>query len=161
METPSPNNDVPYYSAGHSLPVEDQLAIQQVIAQLNHALDAADYSAYGSFFASDGVFVSGFGNAVGPEQVSAALEQVAPFITNKRHVAGNLVINGSGSDAMVTSYLIVFERQAGLHYVGSAVNQDSLKKIDGHWLVTRHDSTLDPATADYIAAQMAKAQEGA
>jgi uncharacterized protein (TIGR02246 family) len=150
----------PYYAAPHMLTVEDELAVQQVIARLNHALDAGDYAAYGNMFASDGVFVSGFGNAVGPAQVKAALEMVAPFITNKRHVAGNLVINGNGTEAVVTSYLIVFERKTELKYVGSAINRDTLRKVGGRWLVTKHDSTLDPATADYIAAEMAKAQKG-
>jgi hypothetical protein len=150
--------NAPYYTTPRTLAVKDELAVQQVIARLNHALDEGDYTAYGNMFASDGVFVSGFGNAVGPAQVKAALEKVAPFITNKRHVAGNLVINGNGTEAIVTSYLIVFERKTELKYVGSAINRDTLRKVGGRWLVTRHDSTLDPATADYIAAEMAKAQ---
>lgn len=82
-----------YYSDDNLVTVEDDLAARQVIARLNHALDAADYASYAAMFATDGVFVSGFGNAVGPEQVEAAMQQVAPFITNKRHVAGNLVIS--------------------------------------------------------------------
>jgi ketosteroid isomerase-like protein len=153
----SPNGETPYYSSDHQLSDTDVLALQQVIARLNHALDEADYAAYGQFFASDGVFVSDFGNAVGPTEVAAALEQVAPFITNKRHVASNLVVNGSGDEAIVTSYLIVFERLSELKYVGSAVNQDTMRKMGGRWLVTKHESTLDPATASYIAAEMAKA----
>jgi SnoaL-like domain len=92
---PSMADDVPYYAAQYEGKTEDDLAVRQVIARLNHALDAADYKSYGNLFAADGVFVSGFGNAVGPEQVAAALGKVAPFITNKRHVAGNLIINGN------------------------------------------------------------------
>jgi hypothetical protein len=140
----------PYYSAKHQLKAEDDLAARQVIARLNHALDAADYKSYGELFSADGVFVSGFGDAVGPKQVEAALAKVAPFITNKRHVAGNLVINGDGKQIVVTSYLIVFERQTEMKYVGSALNVDTLKKVNGRWLVARHESTLDPATATYI-----------
>ena len=124
------------------------------IARLNHALDAADYKSYGELFAPDGVFVSGFGNAVGPKAVAAALGQVAPFITNKRHLAGNLVISGDGHQIVVTSYLIVFERQTEMKYVGSAVNVDTLEKVDGRWRVARHDSTLDPATLAYIQSLM-------
>jgi hypothetical protein len=145
----------PYYSAKYQLKAEDDLAARQVIARLNHALDAADYKAYGELFATDGVFVSGFGDAVGPTQVEAALTKVAPFITNKRHVAGNLVINGNKNQIVVTSYLTVFERQTELKYVGSALNVDTLKKVDGRWWVVRHESTLDPATAAYIESLMA------
>ena len=138
--------DTAYITAEMNLPPEDVLALQQVIYRLNHALDEADYDLYGSFFAEDGVFVTGFGDAVGPEAVSAALDQVAPFITNKRHIAGNLVIHGEGDDAVVTSYLAVFERETGLEFVGSAVNVDTFERRDGEWLVVRHDSYLDPAT---------------
>jgi ketosteroid isomerase-like protein len=148
----------PYYTAEYNLSAEDDLAARQVIARLNHALDAADYKSYAQMFAADGVFVSGFGNAVGPEQVEAALGQVAPFITNKRHVAGNLVISGDGKQIIVTSYLIVFERQIELKYVGSALNVDTLKKVNDLWVVARHESALDPATATYIQSLMAKQQ---
>jgi hypothetical protein len=144
----------PYYSAQYRLSPRDDLAARQVIARLNHALDAGDYKSYGELFASDGVFVSGFGNAVGPEQVKLALEKVAPFITNKRHVTGNLVMSGDGNQIIVTSYLIVFERQSELKYVGSALNVDTLKKVNGRWLVARHESTLDPATSTYIQSLM-------
>jgi ketosteroid isomerase-like protein len=147
-------SDVAYISAEHNLTPEDDVAIRQVIARLNHALDAADYALYGSFFAEEGVFVSGFGDAVGPKQVEQALGNVAAFITNKRHVAANLVMSGEGNDAVVTSYLIVFERQSSMTYVGSAVNVDTLQRRDGKWQVVRHDSTLDPATAAAIQALM-------
>jgi uncharacterized protein (TIGR02246 family) len=145
---------VPYYAAKYQLKAEDDFAARQVIARLNHALDAADYKAYGELFAADGVFVSGFGDAVGPKQVEAALGKVAPFITNKRHVTGNLVISGDKKQIVVTSYLIVFERQTELKYVGSALNVDTLKKVNGRWLVAKHESTLDPATAAYIQSVM-------
>jgi hypothetical protein len=140
----------PYYSSAYQLKAEDDLAARQVIARLNHALDAADYKAYAELFASDGIFASGFGNAVGPKEVAAALGKVAPFITNKRHVAGNLVMHGNQKQIVVTSYLVVFERQAEMKYVGSAMNVDTLKKVNGRWLVARHESTLDPATLTYI-----------
>ena len=146
----------PYYAADYRLKAEDDLAARQVIARLNHALDAADYKAYGELFAPDGVFVSGFGNAVGPREVAAALDKVAPFITNKRHVTGNLVISGDRKQIVVTSYLIVFERQTELKYVGSALNVDTLRRVNGRWLVARHESTLDPATAAYIQSVMNK-----
>jgi ketosteroid isomerase-like protein len=144
----------PYYAAKYQIKVEDDLAVRQVIARLNHALDAADYKSYGALFAPDGVFVSGFGDAVGPKQVEMALGKVAPFITNKRHVAANLVISGSKDEIVATSYLIVFERQKAMKYVGSAVNVDTLKKVGDGWLVARHESTLDPATSAYIRSLM-------
>jgi ketosteroid isomerase-like protein len=150
--------DISYITAPSRLSAEDDATLRQVIARLNHALDAADYPLYGSFFSEDGVFVSGFGDAIGPDQVATALEKVAPFITNKRHVAGNLVISGEGDRAVVTSYLIVFEREADLAYVGSAINIDTMVRENGRWLVEKHESTLDPATERYIQQQMEQQQ---
>ena len=142
--------DASYVATPYDVSVEDDLAARQVIARLNHALDAADYGLYASFFAEDGVFESGFGDAVGPEAVAAALGQVRPFIINRRHVAGNHVINRDGDRLVVTTYLIVFERVTALEYVGSAINVDTLEQRDGRWMVVRHASTLDPATEAYI-----------
>ena len=148
--------DTAYISDQSTLKSEDESELRQIIARLNHALDSGDYALYSEYFADDGVFVSGFGDAIGPEQVANALQQVSPYISGKRHIAGNLVISGSGDEATVTSYLIVFERELALEYVGSAVNVDTFKRIDSKWKVVRHESTLDPATERYISQQMTK-----
>jgi hypothetical protein len=124
--------DNAYITAENNLAVSDEQAIRQVIARLNHALDA--------------VFNSAFGQATGPTQIAAALEQSRPFIINKRHAAVNLVISGAGDEAVVTSYLIVFERAASLAYVGSAINIDTMRRQGNQWIVIQHDSELDLAT---------------
>lgn len=143
-----------YITAENKLVVADEMAIRQVIARLNHALDASDYPLYASFFAEEAVFTSDFGNANGSEKIVLALEASRPLITNKRHVAANLVISGVGDQAKVTSYLVVFERAESLTYVGSAINIDTLEKRDGQWVVVRHESELDPATLKAIQSAM-------
>jgi ketosteroid isomerase-like protein len=139
-------SDNAYITAEHNLAVPDEQAIRQVIARLNHSLDSADYTLYASFFSKDAIFNSAFGQVTGQNQIAAALEKSRPFITNKRHSAVNLVISGSGDEAVVTSYLIVFERTASLAYVGSAINIDTMRRQENKWVVIRHDSELDPAT---------------
>ncbi len=146
--------DTGYLTEPNGLALEDEMAIRQIIARHNHALDAEDYALYGSFFAEDGVFTSGFGNAVGPDQVAAALEQSRPFIINRRHIAANLVISGDGDRATVTSYQIVFERASAIEYVGSAFVIEELERRDGEWVITLHDSTLDPATEAFVREMM-------
>jgi uncharacterized protein (TIGR02246 family) len=148
------DSDLSYIEADHKLTPEDDAAIRQVVARLNHAIDAADYALYASFFAEECVFASGFGDAIGPKQVEQALTNAAAFITDKRHVAANLLISGEGDEAVVTSYLIVFERRSSLAYAGSAVNRDTLRRHDGKWQIVRHESTLDPATASHIQSLM-------
>lgn len=150
----SGQEELSYIGQSYDVAAADDLAVRQVIARLNHALDAADYALYGSFFAEDGVFESDFGDAVGPEAVAAALDQVRPFITNRRHVAANHVINAEGEQIVVTTYLIVYERERALEYVGSAVNVDTLERRDGSWKIVRHASTLDPATRALIQEMM-------
>ncbi len=142
--------DLGYISQPYDVAVEDDLAARQVIARLNHALDAGDYALYASFFAADAEFISDFGSATGPERIAASLEASRPFITNRRHVAANAVINRDGARLVVTTYLVVFERAASLDFVGSSVNVDTLEERDGSWKVVRHDSTLDPATMAFI-----------
>lgn len=142
--------DVAYITEENDLSAADELAIRQVIARLNHALDAADYALYASFYADDAVFVTDFGDATGPDQIAQALEASRPLITNKRHLATNLVISGAGDRAVVTSYLTVFERAVALTYLGSAINIDMLEKRDGQWIVVRHESELDPATVEAL-----------
>ena len=79
--------DNAYITAENNLDVRDEQAIRQIIARLNHSLDAADYPLYASFFSQDAVFNSAFGRATGQDEIAAALEQSRPFIINKRHAA--------------------------------------------------------------------------
>jgi uncharacterized protein (TIGR02246 family) len=151
--------DNAYITAENNIDVRDEQAIRQVIARLNHALDAADYPLYASFFSTDAVFNTAFGRATGRDEIAAALEQSRPFIINKRHAAVNLLISGAGDEAVVTSYLIVFERAASLAYVGSAINIDTMRRQDNKWIVIRHDSELDPATLVAMQAAMKVAQK--
>ncbi len=146
--------DTGYLTAELNLPPEDVEAVRQVVLRLNHALDAQDFELYGSFFAPEAEFVTGFGTSTGPEGIAEAMAQSSGFTSGKRHVSANLVISGEGDRAVVTSYQVVFERVEGLTYAGSAFNIDTLERRDGEWLVVRHDSTLDPATAAVVEEMM-------
>lgn len=148
--------DSAYINAEYGLTPEDDAAIRQVITRLNHAIDADDYRTYASHYAEDGVFSSGFGDATGPKEVEESLKTVSAFITGKRHVAAELLISGQGDQAVVTSYLIVFERRSAVAYAGSAVNVDTLRRRNGRWQVVRHESTFDPATAAAMQTLMQK-----
>jgi ketosteroid isomerase-like protein len=144
-----------YISEANSLNVTDQLAILDVVARMNHAIDVADYRLYASFYTDDGVIDSGFGPpSVGGAAIVATLNQSAPFITNKRHVVGNPVISGEGDTAKVTYYLMVFERQTGLTLAGTAVITDTLRREDARWKVASHTTRMDPATLSAMQAAM-------
>ena len=148
--------DPAYIAAELDLPPEDVLAVQQIVLRLNHALDAADYELYGSFFAEDGAFVSGFGNGTGPAGVAAAMTASSQFTQGKRHVSANMVVSGAGDHAVVTSYQIVFERVEDISYAGSAFNVDTFERRDGEWVIVLHESTLDPSTLAAVEAAMGR-----
>ncbi len=144
-QTPAPGAS--YITEVNAIEARDQAAILDIIARMNHAIDANDYALYASFYTADGVIDSGFGPpSVGAAAIVASLEMSAPFITNKRHVMGNPVISGSGDQAKVTYYLVVFERQAGLTLAGTAVITDTLRRENGVWKVATHTTRMDPAT---------------
>ncbi len=145
-----------YITAPSILSVDDKAEMEAVIVRLNHALDAADYNLYASYFAEEAEFVSGFGVAKGRAEIADALDQSRPFITGKRHVASNFLFEGDGDKAVVTTYLIVFERAASVDYVGSAINADTFRKRGGVWELVRHESALDPSTVAAMQAAMAQ-----
>lgn len=145
-----------YILKANNLSAEDELALRGLIARANHAVDMEDYDLYLSFFASDAVMDSGFGPPVeGRKAMRETLDMSRPFISGKRHVAANLVITGEGDTAQVVSYLTVFERNSSLTFQGSAVITDDLEKREGRWVITRHQTRMDPAT---IAAMQAVQQ---
>ena len=146
--------DPAYITAELNLSPEDVQAVEQIVLRLNHALDAADYELYGSFFAEGAEFVTGFGSSTGPDGIAEAMEASSASTMGKRHVSANMVVSGEGDRAVVTSYQIVFERAEGISYAGSAFNVDTLERQDGEWLVVRHESFLDPATLEAVEAAM-------
>jgi ketosteroid isomerase-like protein len=132
---------------------DDAMAIVDVIARMNGAIDTNNYPLYASYYTPDGVIDSGFGPPVsGHAAIIASLEASAPFITNKRHAAANIVLNRQGRDIVATYYLTVFERASSVSVAGTALIVDEFRKIDGVWRVVRHTTRMDPAT---IAALMA------
>jgi ketosteroid isomerase-like protein len=129
--------------------------INDIIARMNHAIDANDYPAYASFYAEDGYIDSGFGPlSRGREAIVASLNQSAPFITNKRHVASNVVINGGRNRVTAVYYLTVFERAAGLTLAGTALITDTFERRGGRWHVVSHVTRMDPATLAAMSAAM-------
>lgn len=151
----------PAYLPQASAPsVADQVAIADLIARMNQSIDANDYTSYAEFYAEGGVIDSGFGPPVtGRPAIVASLEQSAPFITNKRHVAANIVMNGNMETVTAVYYLTVFERQAGLTLAGTALITDEFERSATGWQVVRHTTRMDPATLAAMSAAMAGSAE--
>jgi ketosteroid isomerase-like protein len=144
-----------YAPANATVPAAVQPIIIDIIARMNQAIDANDYETYAAFYAEDGAIDSGFGPLTqGRAAIVASLQQSAPFITNKRHVASNIVLNGTASQVTAVYYLTVFERVSGLTIAGTAVITDTFVRRSGRWQVTRHVTRMDPATLQAMSAAM-------
>ena len=87
-----------------SLPVEDVLAIQKLLADYNHAIDAGDGDGFAGTFVEDGTLDVGHGVTEGRaalKEFAGALPTMVPGI---RHLISNLSIDCSGDRvAMATN----------------------------------------------------------
>jgi uncharacterized protein (TIGR02246 family) len=89
--------------------LEDAQAIREVVIRYGEYLDARDYAAYASLFASDGVWIGGFGSATGPAAIQAMLEKnlgkPEPGFVNKSnfHLMTTVVVDVDGDTAKVRS----------------------------------------------------------
>jgi uncharacterized protein (TIGR02246 family) len=140
--------EAPYAPQTKAVAAADVVAIHDLIARMNMAIDANDYAAYAAFYAPDGVIDSGFGPpTTGRAAILAVLEKSAPFISNKRHVPSNIVINRTAQGLTAVFYLTVFERETGLTIAGTALITDEFKRsANDTWQVVRHTTRMDPAT---------------
>jgi 3-phenylpropionate/cinnamic acid dioxygenase small subunit len=138
-----------------SLSIEDRLLLHELVARLDHAVDAQDWDSYLAVFAEDATLDPGFAPAVsGLPAIRAFLQASEGGTRGKRHVASNLVTEGSGTEARVRSYLTVIEREDLPKVVATAVIEDQLVKRPEGWRVTAHTVRVDPGMFKaYAAAQ--------
>lgn len=122
------------------LPVEDIVAIEQLVARYNHAIDAGDGDGYAATFLEDGCF-----QIAGREPVRgrAALAEMVRRTTGRvRHFVSNLLIEGEGDAATMRAYLDAIPRGGGA--VGTTgVYEDTLRRVDGRWLFVERRFTPD------------------
>ena len=112
------------------LSVEDRLAIQELIARYNHAIDGGDADDWAATFAPDGTFESRGEVHAGTEQLATFARGFQQRLPGARHWNNNLVIDGDGDQATTTCYLQLW-REGQLASEGRYV--DTLRKIDGQW----------------------------
>lgn len=121
--------------AQQTLATEDIVAIQQLYARYNHAIDFGDGPGWAACFTADGVFTSGMS---GTQTGSAALEAFATGFAARmkaRHWTNNLVIDADEAGARGKCYLMLLrlkedERASPL---ATAVYHDTLVKDGSAW----------------------------
>ncbi len=95
-----------------SLSAEDQLAIQQLYARYNHAIDSGNAAAWAACFTPDGTFVSAGGNFAGRPQLQEFAENFAKRL-KARHWTNNLVIEAAEGGAQGSCYLMLLRLAEG------------------------------------------------
>jgi hypothetical protein len=123
------------------LPVEDQLAIRDVIARYAWALDTGDVEGFVACFCSDGVLVWDAFEAPERWQGTDALRHFASFFRDlptsagRQHHVTNVVIEPCEGGARAKSYAAVVVRQGDgphlLHVMG--YYEDRFRREDGQW----------------------------
>lgn len=124
-----------------ALSVEDHLAIQQLYAKYNHAIDSGDGAGWAATFAADGVFSSATGTFTGTEQLAGFGTAFAQRLKG-RHWTNNLVLEGAGARANGSCYLALFRLSPGeqppASILTTAIYRDELAKgPDGAWRFTK------------------------
>jgi hypothetical protein len=126
-----------------ALAVDDQLAIQQLYASYNHALDFGDSSGWASTFTGDGVFSGGGGTFTGTEALKGFADGFASRM-KARHWITNLVVEGSGDSAKGKCYLMLMNLADGKATpMVTAVYHDELKKTGDGWRFTNRSVQPD------------------
>lgn len=128
------------------LNADDQLAIRDLAARYNHAIDGGDGTAYADTFVDDGVLDAGALFVEG----RAALEQFgssfAGTVRAPRHIAASLVVDGDGDHAELRAYVQMFALvgEPPRHEVtASGTYRDTLVRVNGGWRFVRRTFTID------------------
>jgi hypothetical protein len=117
------------------LSVEDRLAIAELMARYNHAVDSGDVESYVATFVEDGVLDVGIRQFKGRDELAQVAHHGGQ--TRGQHVTSNLMIDGDGSDATARSYgqMFVVSGEASVSAVGTF--EDVLRKDNGRWQFVR------------------------
>jgi uncharacterized protein (TIGR02246 family) len=129
-----------------SLPVEDILAIEKLLADYNHAIDSGDADAFAGMFVEDGVLETG----QGPTEGRAALKEFAgalpSLVPGIRHLISNVSIDGSDDTATSRVYLQAWITAGGVaesKLIISGIYRDTLRREDGVWRFVSRAMTPD------------------
>ncbi|MEX2031233.1 MAG: nuclear transport factor 2 family protein [Dehalococcoidia bacterium] len=112
------------------LTTDDRLAIQDLAARYNTAIDSGNGDAWAATFTPDGTFESGGRTHQGTDALATFANGFAERMAGARHWNNNLVIEGDGDQATLGCYLLLMK---GGQVLTSARYEDTLRRVDGAW----------------------------
>jgi len=119
-----------------ALSSDDRLAILDLTARYNFAIDTGEAETWASTFTADGVFDSPMGTHAGTEALRAFATKFAEEMSGTEHWVANQVIAGDGDRATHRCYLQLVNVKSG-ESLGRLKYSDDLVKADGDWKFTK------------------------
>jgi ketosteroid isomerase-like protein len=124
-----------------ALAADDILAIQKLIADYNHAVDAGDGAAFADLFVEEGSLDSGFNVVKGTDELKGFADFVPTMAPGARHLVSNVSIDGDGASATARLYLQMWVTAGGAAETKLMISgryEDTLRRDGDTWrFVTR------------------------
>lgn len=117
-----------------SLSAEDRVAIVELVATYNHAIDGHDGEAWAATFTADGVFEVTGRDAVEGRAALVAMVEDQDAGSEVRHWTTNFVIDAEGEGASLRCDLALLR---GSSVLLTGRYEDQLVRGDGGWRFTR------------------------
>jgi hypothetical protein len=130
------------------LTIEDRVAIEELYAAYNFAIDDEHPDDFADCFTPDGVLDVGFGDPVrGTEALAAFAAGTNQIMPGMRHSVTNLILQGHDDDGAIgKAYLYTYRATAEGHQVIlTGRYRDTLRRVGGLWKFA--DRTMIPDTA--------------
>jgi uncharacterized protein (TIGR02246 family) len=131
--------------------VEDLLAIQRLVNDYGHLLDAGDFEGFAELFAGDGQLLLGpVARATGREAIRAAMQAALPGpYGHSFHVVGTPRVELDGDRATSETMWTVIDRGPDGAPVVNATgrHRDDLVREDGRWKFQRRRGFVDIPSA--------------
>ncbi len=126
-----------------ALITDDTLAILQLYARYNTAIDTGDGKTFGDCFVPEGVFDPGNGPIEGHEAIGEFGVQTHKAMPLMRHNATNILIDGDGSAATGSAFLICYLAGTEFKVIVTGRYVDTLTKTEGGWRFSERLFTTD------------------
>jgi uncharacterized protein (TIGR02246 family) len=125
--------------------LEDELAIHRLIVRYGFAVDVGDADGAAAVFTEDGVYDVDVGRMTGRDAVRAMVRGARhqAMVGHCAHQIGPAVVELDGDRATAKGYSRVYlQTVAGTHVHRVSLNEWSLVKRDGGWLIARRTTRM-------------------
>ncbi len=125
------------------LDTSDTVAITQLYALYNTAIDTGDGKTFGNCFTPDGHFNSGHSVQDGQEAIAEFAVGTHKAMPSMRHNATNVLIEGEDEHATGSAFLIGYTTDGGYKVIVTGRYRDELTRTSDGWRFTKRVFTMD------------------